>query len=900
MNQQNKYSPSSTASNLNPQNQNNRSKSQLGLEKTHSTQGNVLNQSTPHLNLNNQHDSSNLLSPVNPLSMINNQTHLDISKSMDLQHFSPNALIQSCLTFNGEQMDEDINFLSQAMQPDKIFDLPMALHKVQKAFQNSNQNALKLKETLEFVLQREQKVIEKYEKLRKSNQALEVRCEQEAVQQKQSFKEQLMHFTQSVNQLQGQVQERDQALDKLKHQMFQLQRQNSDFKGQIEVSNDQQNIAENQKQLLQNQLQRKLKDFEDLRSQFDQLLAQENQSSKELDQIQKQSKREEQKLKQLLDEKSILLLVQQKETDCAQQEKKIAQDQLEKIMIDLQRVKGSVKEELERKYYDLYEQKKVRDKENDEMRFQLEAKNDVIRQLEKQYQKAKKEQDRLQEQIQCIKKDIFKVNESNREAMILQRETFEKRMHEMEEEVTKVSLDRYKVELEQKQRFLKMTKKYDEQMRDMRHCLGYVFGRIGLQDVPDFLKEDLAASISEAYKHELNMRRGLHNQLQEIKGNIRVLCRVRPLLQHEYKGRKKAQSLKIVNQHRLTVTNEQSTKEQHFQFDRVFEPSIRQNEVSEEISHLVLSSLDGFNVCVMAYGQTGSGKTFTMIGDDDNPGLYFTAVDTLFEVINDRKKLIDYEIGVSIVEIYNETLRDLLTIKGQQPGQLIKLRDNGDGETYSDQVVKKVQSRNQILQCLRDACLNRTVGVTHYNEQSSRSHFVFTLYLTGRHKTSKEVFKGRLNLIDLAGSERILKSQAQGDRIKEALNINQSLTTLGKVFLALLNKASHVPYRDSKLTHYLKDSLGGESKTMLIVQVSPNLNDYGETLSSLNFGQRVSCIEKGQIRATIESPNKPVNPSMIGKRSKSQNKIVEYEIPPYKSVTPQNKSFLGAGYNSFQ
>eukprot|EP00347_Sterkiella_histriomuscorum_P011319 403372907 len=836
---------------------------------------------------------------------------------MDLQHFSPNALIQSCLTFNGEQMDEDINFLSQAMQPDKIFDLPMALHKVQKAFQNSNQNALKLKETLEFVLQREQKVIEKYEKLRKSNQALEVRCEQEAVQQKQSFKEQLMHFTQSVNQLQGQVQERDQALDKLKHQMFQLQRQNSDFKGQIEVSNDQQNIAENQKQLLQNQLQRKLKDFEDLRSQFDQLLAQENQSSKELDQIQKQSKREEQKLKQLLDEKSILLLVQQKETDCAQQEKKIAQDQLEKIMIDLQRVKGSVKEELERKYYDLYEQKKVRDKENDEMRFQLDAKNDVIRQLEKQYQKAKKEQDRLQEYIQCIKKDIFKVNESNREAMILQRETFEKRMHEMEEEVTKVSLDRYKVELEQKQRFLKMTKKYDEQLRDMRHCLGYVFGRIGLQDVPDFLKEDLAASISEvrienkelvkamssferfiqnlrdnkqlnddtqqiqiqydqllkAYKHELNMRRGLHNQLQEIKGNIRVLCRVRPLLQHEYKGRKKAQ---------------------------VFEPSIRQNEVSEEISHLVLSSLDGFNVCVMAYGQTGSGKTFTMIGDDDNPGLYFTAVDTLFEVINDRKKLIDYEIGVSIVEIYNETLRDLLTIKGQQPGQLIKLRDNGDGETYSDQVVKKVQSRNQILQCLRDACLNRTVGVTHYNEQSSRSHFVFTLYLTGRHKTSKEVFKGRLNLIDLAGSERILKSQAQGDRIKEALNINQSLTTLGKVFLALLNKASHVPYRDSKLTHYLKDSLGGESKTMLIVQVSPNLNDYGETLSSLNFGQRVSCIEKGQIRATIESPNKPVNPSMIGKRSKSQNKIVEYEIPPYKSVTPQNKSFLGAGYNSFQ
>ncbi len=132
--------------------------------------------------------------------------------------------------------------------------------------------------------------------------------------------------------------------------------------------------------------------------------------------------------------------------------------------------------------------------------------------------------------------------------------------------------------------------------------------------------------------------------------------------------------------------------------------------------------------------------------------------------------------------------------------------------------------------------MNRTVGVTHYNEQSSRSHFVLSLYVTGKHKETKDIYKGRLNLIDLAGSERILKSQAEGERIKEAMNINQSLTTLGKVFLSLLNKSSHVPYRDSKLTHYLKDSLGGDSKTMLIVQVSPNINDYGESMSSLTFG----------------------------------------------------------------
>ena len=150
--------------------------------------------------------------------------------------------------------------------------------------------------------------------------------------------------------------------------------------------------------------------------------------------------------------------------------------------------------------------------------------------------------------------------------------------------------------------------------------------------------------------------------------------------------------------------------------------------------------------------------------------------------------------------------------------------------------MKKVKSKNHILLCLKEACLNRTVGITNYNEYSSRSHFVFTIHVTGRHRETKQIFRGKLNLIDLAGSERILKSHAEGERIKEALNINQSLTTLGKVFLSLLNKQPHIPYRDSKLTHYLKDSLGGESKTMLIVQASQAANDLSETVSSLSFG----------------------------------------------------------------
>jgi len=121
----------------------------------------------------------------------------------------------------------------------------------------------------------------------------------------------------------------------------------------------------------------------------------------------------------------------------------------------------------------------------------------------------------------------------------------------------------------------------------------------------------------------------------------------------------------------------------------------------------------------------------------------------------------------------------------------------------------------------------------------------------GRNLENGQVIKGKLNLVDLAGSERILKSKAEGERVKEAMNINQSLTSLGKVFLALMGKQKHVPYRDCKLTHYLKDSLGGQSKTMMIVQVSPSQNDIEESLSTLQFGQRVSGIEKGQISKSI-------------------------------------------------
>lgn len=136
----------------------------------------------------------------------------------------------------------------------------------------------------------------------------------------------------------------------------------------------------------------------------------------------------------------------------------------------------------------------------------------------------------------------------------------------------------------------------------------------------------------------------------------------------------------------------------------------------------------------MAYGQTGSGKTYTMVGDDHNPGLYFTAVDEMYKIVKDRSKQMEYELTVSVIEIYNESVRDLLH-KDQNKNE-IKLLENREG-LYGDQVKRRVTSKNQILKALRDACYNRTVGITQFNEYSSRSHFIMTMYISGYDKISK-------------------------------------------------------------------------------------------------------------------------------------------------------------------
>uniref|UniRef100_A0AAY4CH65 Kinesin-like protein n=1 Tax=Denticeps clupeoides TaxID=299321 RepID=A0AAY4CH65_9TELE len=347
----------------------------------------------------------------------------------------------------------------------------------------------------------------------------------------------------------------------------------------------------------------------------------------------------------------------------------------------------------------------------------------------------------------------------------------------------------------------------------------------------------------EKYRKEVALRRKYHEQLVELKGNIRVLCRVKPVLkedQHE-EGLAVVVTTDLNNESALNVVSK--GKGRTFELDKVFHPQATQEEVFQEIEPLVTSCIDGYHVCIFAYGQTGSGKTYTMEGSVENPGINQRALKHLFNEIEDRKDMWSYTVSVSSVEIYNEVLR-------YKDGEKLDIKMNPDGSghlhvpglrLYSNQSLEDKTRRNRI-----------TFG-TQMNQHSSRSHALLTITVLGVDLASGSKTCGKLNLVDLAGSERVWKSGAEGERLKEAQNINRSLLALGDVIQALRGRQTYIPFRNSKLTYLLQDSLGKGNKTAMVVQVSALERNVGETLCSLKFAQRVCKVELGPAARKIES-----------------------------------------------
>ncbi|CAA0836436.1 ATP binding microtubule motor family protein [Striga hermonthica] len=358
--------------------------------------------------------------------------------------------------------------------------------------------------------------------------------------------------------------------------------------------------------------------------------------------------------------------------------------------------------------------------------------------------------------------------------------------------------------------------------------------------------------------HDWNSNR----QDREKEVNIQVLLRCRPLTDDEQ--RSNVPKVITCNDSRREVTVLQNVAgkqvDRVFTFDKVFGPKAQQRSIYDQaISPIVCEVLEGFNCTVFAYGQTGTGKTYTMEGgmrkkSGELPiaaGIIPRAVRQIFDTLEEQNA--DYSMKVTFSELYNEEITDLLAQEDQpkptedRPKKPISLMEDGKGCVIVRGLEEEaVYSANEIYSLLERGAARRRTADTLLNKRSSRSHSIFTItvYIKEGSIGDEELIKcGKLNLVDLAGSENIYRSGAREARAREAGEINKSLLTLGRVINALVEHSVHIPYRDSKLTRLLRDSLGGKTKTCIIATISPSAHCLEETLSTLDYAYRAKSIK---------------------------------------------------------
>ncbi|GBG30998.1 Kinesin-like protein KIN-14E [Hondaea fermentalgiana] len=412
------------------------------------------------------------------------------------------------------------------------------------------------------------------------------------------------------------------------------------------------------------------------------------------------------------------------------------------------------------------------------------------------------------------------------------------------------------------------------------------------------------------FVEEQALRKQYFNEIEDLKGRIRVFCRVRPMSDSE-KERKCVSTIKVLDDMhvRLQHVEEKAPNglprrkkpDIEFAFDACFGPEKTQHEVFADVKRLVQVAIDGYNVCVFAYGQTGSGKTFTLMGSaanmknpsprdaeekksagedagnevptaalDVGAGVATRSIHELFRLMDRDSARFRFEVSMYVIELYKEDMVDLLhefseeelknSIEPPKPPPL-SVHLDPQGIVDVENITKlPVSSAQETMQGLHKAFQKRKVTATKMNSQSSRSHLVCSLLIKSTAVASGVVTNGKLTLVDLAGSERASKTGATGDTLKEAQAINKSLLALGDVIQALTTNAKHVPYRNHPLTQLMSDSIGGNAKTLMFVNVSPADYNLTETKESLRWAARAKQVtnnsskntETAQVRALKE------------------------------------------------
>ncbi|KAG5534424.1 hypothetical protein RHGRI_022523 [Rhododendron griersonianum] len=356
------------------------------------------------------------------------------------------------------------------------------------------------------------------------------------------------------------------------------------------------------------------------------------------------------------------------------------------------------------------------------------------------------------------------------------------------------------------------------------------------------------AELETLYKEEQVLRKQYFNTIEDMKGKIRVFCRLRPLSDKEI-AQKERNALQTIDE--FTVEHQWKDDIKQHLYDRVFDGIASQEDVFDDARYLVQSAVDGYNVCVFAYGQTGSGKTFTIYGSEDNPGLTPRAASELFRILKRDSKNVQFSLKVNMVELYQDVLVDLLLPKNSKRLKLDIKKDSKGMVSIDNVTVVSISTLDELNSIIRRGSEQRHTSGTGTNEHSSRSHVILSIVVESTNLQTQSVARGKLSFVDLAGSERTKKSGSHGVQLKEAQSINKSLSALGDVISALFSGNQHIPYRNHKLTMLMSDSLGGNAKTLMFVNISPAETNLDETNNSLTYASRV--------RAVVNDPKKNVS-----------------------------------------
>ncbi|GJQ84193.1 kinesin-2B [Trypoxylus dichotomus] len=344
--------------------------------------------------------------------------------------------------------------------------------------------------------------------------------------------------------------------------------------------------------------------------------------------------------------------------------------------------------------------------------------------------------------------------------------------------------------------------------------------------------------------------------------NVKVVIRVRPLLKRDLEENQPttvtidpAQKVITLSKSNLNAAAGNAETTKSFKFDRIFGPDSTQLELYKYAAYPIVDKVvRGYNGTIFAYGQTGTGKTYTMMGREnrqEGKGLVPNAFAHIFGQISkyDREK--SFVVTATYLEIYNEDVRDLLSYNQDVK---LEVRERSDLGVYVKGLMGfTIDSIESLHELMRLGNKNRATKSTLMNRASSRSHAIFTVIIESKDRGDNRTTVGKLNLVDLAGSERLQKTRASGEQLREATNINRSLSVLGGVISALVDgKSTHVPYRNSKLTRLLQDSLGGNSKTTMIATISPSRSDFEESVWTLRYASRVKFI-KNTLKVNVET-----------------------------------------------